>query len=480
MSTKAEGSFFFSEADIALFSRVSGDCNPLHLSMEYARRTAYGQPVVFGCLGALACLGRIGAVAAFSDTAFSLQAEFLRPMFQGVNYRVENNETEEASKAQLLDGSIPVVSLVVKRVAAASQRAPIHGIEPQRRQPATRRPEEIVAGVEAAGGYTCDRPALRELAQRWGVDERFTLALAWSSYLVGMELPGEVALFSKLVLNFPETAADRGELRHRVAIQSVDSRIGRARIEVALESAGAAFASGEFWSFVRPRLEDEEEIDAGEVRSDSLAGRTAVLIGSSRGLGAAMRRALEMRGAAVYGIARSAASENARMEIGDAADHAALRRLRERVEHESGRLDFLVCNASPPIPSLRLEPNAAERIARYVDEVVRLTLTPLTEFLDLLNQSAGCVVIVSSTAVEQPVREWPHYVAAKHAIEALGRVAVMQYPKVRTLIVRPSKLLTSLTNTPMGRRGAARPAKMARRIAEQLENPPAEPVTILS
>ena len=91
-STSGEPSISFTEQDLAVFSEASGDRNPLHLSQEYARRTPYGQPVVFGCLGAMACLGHIRLPAGWSAT--SLEAEFLRPMFLGVMYRVETSEKE--------------------------------------------------------------------------------------------------------------------------------------------------------------------------------------------------------------------------------------------------------------------------------------------------------------------------------------------------------------------------------------------------
>ena len=200
--------------------------------------------------------------------------------------------------------------------------------------------------------------------------------------------------------------------------------------------------------------------------------RVAVLVGSSRGLGAAVKRVLELRGATVYGMARSSnAGDSSRTEVGDAADPQALRRLRERVSREHGRLDFLISNASPPILPLRLEPDAAGRIGAYINLAVAQTLGPLSEFLELLNQSNGSAVIISSAAVERPVREWPHYIAAKQAVEALGRVAALQYPCVGTLIVRPQKLLTDLTNTPMGRLGAVSPWTLANRIATRLEVP---------
>ena len=127
-----------------------------------------------------------------------------------------------------------------------------------------------------------------------------------------------------------------------------------------------------------------------------------------------------------------------------------------------------MCCAASILP-LQLEPNSAGRIAAYIQEAVPLTLAPLCEFLQLLNQSDGCAVVVSSDAAEHPVREWPHYVAAKRAVEALACVASLQYPRVGTLIVRPLKLFTAMTNTPMGRLGAASPGLLANRIAERLE-----------
>lgn len=41
-----------SDADILLFSGVSGDTNPLHLNHEFASRTMFGGPIVHGMLTA--------------------------------------------------------------------------------------------------------------------------------------------------------------------------------------------------------------------------------------------------------------------------------------------------------------------------------------------------------------------------------------------------------------------------------------------
>ncbi len=371
----------------------------------------------------MACLGRIALPAGWSAT--SLEAEFLRPMFLGVAYRVKTSQEEGRWKGRLFDGSMSAVTVTV--AAELSHRNETdEGIAAaeafERLNPAVRQQEDIVPGLKISGVYTCNAAALAAVAARWGIKDRLlATVLAWSSYLVGMELPGETGLFSRLAMHFHSTAPCPVTMVYRASVKNVDSRFGQIETDVSLGTGVSTIASGQCWAYVRPPVPEVDEIDSNGVRPDSLAGRAAVVLGSSRGLGAAMKRALELRGAAVYGMARSGNVGNlSRTEVGDAADPEGLQRLRGRVSREQGRLDFLICNACPPILPLRLEPNAAERIGTYINLAVSLTLVPLSEFLELLNRSDGCVVIISSTAVEHPVREWPHYVAAKRAVEMLG------------------------------------------------------------
>lgn len=151
----------FSEQDVALFSDASGDRNPLHLSHDYARSTAYGQPVVFGCLGAMACLGHIHLPPGWSATSF--EGEFGRPMFLGVKYRVETSEKDGRWRARLFDGSAVVVSVTV--TAELSQRnetleeiAAVPAFE--RGDAAVWQEQDIVPGLEISG----HTPAI---ARRW-------------------------------------------------------------------------------------------------------------------------------------------------------------------------------------------------------------------------------------------------------------------------------------------------------------------------
>lgn len=462
----------FTEQDLALFSAASGDRNPLHLSQEYARRTPYGQRVVYGCLGAMASLGQIRLPGGWS--AISVDARFHAPMFIGINYRVNTSRRGNRWEARLFDGSAAVLTLKVTAKISQENEAPKLSGAPsvfERREAEARAQESIVPGLTVSGAYGCNAADLETLLQRWGVADSFLPAmLCWASYLVGMELPGESALFSRLLLRFEGTARSVAPLTYRASVASVDSQFGLIETNVSLFAGGLPVATGQCWSYTRPPAPEVEQVDSTGVKPDSLAGRVAIILGSSRGLGAAIERALELRGAAVFGMARSGkAGDRSRTEAGNAADPEALRRLRQRVTKEFSRLDFLICNACPPVLPLVLESNAAGRIKEYVEEAVSLTLAPLCEFLELLNRSEGCAVIISSAYVEHPVAEFPHYVAAKRAVEALAWVASLQYPRVSTLIVRPPKLLTAMTNTPIGKLGAASPGLFARRIASRLE-----------
>lgn len=93
----------FSEQDLALFSEASGDRNPLHVDAEYAGRTPYGQQVVFGCLSAVACLNHLSLPVSWAPTW--IEAEFLRPIFLGVSYRVETSIKDGVWLARLFDGA---------------------------------------------------------------------------------------------------------------------------------------------------------------------------------------------------------------------------------------------------------------------------------------------------------------------------------------------------------------------------------------
>ena len=66
---------------------ASHNANPLRVLAEYARTAAYGEPVVFGILGAMAAAGYVQERP--ERVLRETELEFRNPLYAGVDYRIE-------------------------------------------------------------------------------------------------------------------------------------------------------------------------------------------------------------------------------------------------------------------------------------------------------------------------------------------------------------------------------------------------------
>jgi len=469
----------FTHDDVELFSKASHDRNPLHLSEEYGRRTAFGERVVFGGLAALACLGRLSPRR--SASLSRLSCEFASPVMMDVDYQVDITEDDHAASIVLRDGRRVVARMSVtfqdsRHVAFASA-----GDASYPAQSISRSFAELSAGFSVAGRWAPDMPSFQRLRDRYdlhdrGGDNQQQATLLWASYLVGMEIPGERALFSRFTVTF-----DSGETRHANAFEytatvtSANPHFRLVTVSATLRCDTIAFASAEIAAFVREDVPtaSREELDDLCPSSAVLHGRVGLVIGASRGLGAAIAQGLALQGCTVVAnYARSAREAEALndvlrdapgtvvLERGDATDVRWCAGLRDRIMEKYGRLDYLITSASPPLLPLWVEGEAVSRIVDHVRESLKLVLSPLATCLDALAKSGGTHVLVSSSVVTKPVATWPHYVSAKCALEGLVSAASAEYPAVKFVVMRPPRLRTDLTNTPLSRQGAL-PAAVA-------------------
>jgi NAD(P)-dependent dehydrogenase (short-subunit alcohol dehydrogenase family) len=158
---------------------------------------------------------------------------------------------------------------------------------------------------------------------------------------------------------------------------------------------------------------------------------------------------------------------------GDAADPTLCASLRTTLtERFGGRLDLLVCNACPPLRSHWLEAAALARIVKYITESVAMVAAPMAALLSMLADHSGFNVVISSSFVSDPPRAWPHYIAAKRAIEGLVQVSAQQYPRTKSVIVRPPRLRTEFANLPGGRPETVVGVEtIARRLIARLAEP---------
>ena len=242
------------------------------------------------------------------------------------------------------------------------------------------------------------------------------------------------------------------------------------------------WCQGEIHAFLRPPRSPLEPF-SGQIPSEAAArfgGKVALVVGASRGLGSSLALTLVAAGATVIALYSRSSDDAERLQQaaahlpgnlvllqGDATNPDACRTIRQQILDSHGRLDWLVCSASAALQPLHIEPSAFERISQFLSHGLALTLAPLATFLDLLSESQGAVLLISSSAVEDPPAVWPHYVALKCALEGLLRAAAADYRKVSFCIARPKKLQTDMVNTPMGRANAEDPALAALRILSQ-------------
>jgi hydroxyacyl-ACP dehydratase HTD2-like protein with hotdog domain len=101
----------FTKEDIDLFAEASYDWNPLHCDYSYSRKSPYGEQVVHGVLGILACMGKL--VKENSNiTITSLRGKFFKPLFCDNQYNIMLNVLTDASaEIFILDGDTKLLSL---------------------------------------------------------------------------------------------------------------------------------------------------------------------------------------------------------------------------------------------------------------------------------------------------------------------------------------------------------------------------------
>ncbi|MGH2851413.1 MAG: SDR family NAD(P)-dependent oxidoreductase [Solirubrobacteraceae bacterium] len=494
----------FARADIAAFSRASGDRNPLHIDPDFARRSAFGECVVPGALVAIAMLG----VLASEELA---RIRLIRATFTGVvlpDAALTASARRHPDRPGDWEIRLSGRGRGLVRLIARDTGGPLPAVRadaasgeprPMRTEPADVAIAALPDEHLLVGEYRADTAELRELARAAGaptLHSGLLEGLAWASYVVGMELPGRHGLFSAVTLSAEDLDASSRDhaARQVIRVADRDERTGRLELEGALlAQSGARRSRIVIECFALGSTAPPDGAALGiDVPPGPLRGAVAV-IGGSRGFGATLALALLARGYAVHVVhsrdvvsaaeLRSAAGQFAprlTFHRADAGNPEALTRVASEIRAASGTLCGLVLNAAPPPIPIGVTADSALELATYVAESVRLVAVPLGAMLGDLDGDTGWVLVSSSPAVVAPPREWPHYAAAKGAIEGIAHWLGVAAPGLRTVVLRPPKMVTDLTKTPGGRLGATPVETVARWVAEQLsDSAPARGVSLL-
>jgi NAD(P)-dependent dehydrogenase (short-subunit alcohol dehydrogenase family) len=190
---------------------------------------------------------------------------------------------------------------------------------------------------------------------------------------------------------------------------------------------------------------------------------TVLVTGASRGIGAAVARALDAAGYAVVGLSRSGASAAGRGIACDVTDEAAVARAMTQAA-EGGRLVGLVNNAG----AHRAHPAAALPTAEF-EAVLRLDATAVMVACreahpHLKAAGGGTIVNMGSFFDRLGVPGNLAYCAAKAAVAAMTRVLAVEWARdgIRVLNVAPGYIETDLNRDFLA--GEKARAMIARRV----------------
>src|SRR6202790_4030903 len=218
--------------------------------------------------------------------------------------------------------------------------------------------------------------------------------------------------------------------------------------------------------------------------SDLLLGKVALVIGASRGIGAATAKALARAGAKVMLAARDANAletvvgeiriegHNARFVAVDIGDESSVAHLIKCVLDQFGRLDVAFNNATDGSNPQPLADTDTEGFDRAIRTNIRGTFLGMKHQIPaLLATGGGSIINMASFAGVEGVANLAGYVTGKPGIIALTKVAALDYADqgVRVNVLAPGPILThhleaageqaqrqAALATPMRRLGTAR------------------------
>ncbi|TXN00207.1 SDR family NAD(P)-dependent oxidoreductase [Methylobacterium sp. WL64] len=441
----------WSETHQTAFARATGDVNPMHMDARVAQRTLAGGPAVHGVHAALWALDACAETYRLEDLS-GLQMRFERFVLVGDRTELAVHEADaqglrlslsvDGVRAATIQATLGEARPRAEPVAVASGAIPT---EPVVVDPST------IAG--ATGAFWLPEPeAIAALVPRLAraIGPARVAALGGLSTLVGMVVPGLHSILSKIDVTLTDEA-DGSSLaylaytvkRFQPMLQSVTTQASGPGLEARVES------------FVRPRpVEPESLADlAALVRPGEFSAVSALVVGGSRGLGAATAKLLAAGGGDVCITYASGASE---------AEAVA-----EEIRKGGGRCQVLHYDAKHPVgpqlQSMAMKPSqlyhfATPRIFRQkraafepscFEEMMRVynyAFYDLSLFC-LERRDRVAAFYPSTTAIDEAPRDTLEYVMAKTAGEILAATLARTYPNLRTEIERLPRVKTNQTAT---------------------------------
>jgi hypothetical protein len=217
-SAEAESKIRFTPDQVDDFARLSSDFNPLHVDPEYARTGPFGRRIVHGVAAVLRLLGRaIGTAPAQLARA---RASFKSPVWLETDYEAWCTREGTELRLELKQGSAVCIEADLELAKNPTPKESLSlekpGFQPARS--ARLYPWTTDREVLPPRGYALASSTGSKIEQALGAPAPCLplsqlSALCWASYFIGMECPGQQALFSMLEMEFEPAAGSSHEIR---------------------------------------------------------------------------------------------------------------------------------------------------------------------------------------------------------------------------------------------------------------------------
>ena len=278
----------FDWSDQEAFACISNDYNPIHMDPVAARRTQPGAPIVHGIHSLIWILDCFSQSDLRTSGIKNLKVKFLRPIYVGEKITAEiSQSTPMAYRMLITTGSEELVTATIGmediRSAATSIKAPLTSAITS---PPASPNDPSLQEMEGMSGCLSFGPSISRLSTLYptavGV---FGLpriaALACSSCLVGMVVPGLHSLFSSLEVSFSADVVVPPEAI-QFSVTSIVKRVRSVRINIRTQ-----FLHGIVETVSRPPPAKQPSIGIvkSHVSREEFRDTVALIVGGSRGLG---------------------------------------------------------------------------------------------------------------------------------------------------------------------------------------------------
>jgi NAD(P)-dependent dehydrogenase (short-subunit alcohol dehydrogenase family)/acyl dehydratase len=434
----------FSPEDQQSFAAWSGDRNPMHLDPVAARRTQAGAVVVHGMHALLWTLDVLASAQVLAQAPVRIVARFKKFLYVGATLSMRPSARSNARYEIVVDGVVAASFEFLDRSdddssAAGAQIAVEAGVAVPL-EPLERTFEELgavggrlaVPGAPAAAGFASAAALIGTEA---------TCGIAALSALVGMIAPGLHSIFDGIDVALAATRSDG------LAYEVVEADDRFRQIVMRVDGSGIC---GEVRAFVRQPPVAPDRTALQEIASGAFARTRALVVGGSRGLGAATVRALAAGGARVdFTYARGEADARAlASELGASVTASRLDVSGDALaglEGLPGPYDQLYYFATPQIAGQRATSFSNEAFASFCDFYVR----GFAIVSDAIAKRSPALRIYYPSSVyvevERRPRDMLEYAMAKAAGETLCRELPRVLRGVSVVVDRLARTRTDQT-----------------------------------